>query len=73
MHKEHYRDCDAWEFYADEHNRWHWTRIETEKGEIVGRSHRGFADKYECFANARRHGYGFPRWRDEPDEPDPEQ
>jgi len=68
MHMKQYYDGDAWRFYADGKGLWQWTRIAAEDGAVVGRSHRGFADKYACFANAKRHGYGFPGWRDETDQ-----
>ena len=67
MRTKQYYDGDAWKFYVDTKGFWQWTRIGVEDGQVVGRSHRGFADKHACFANARRHGHGFPRTPKETD------
>lgn len=49
------REC-LWEIYQDHTNQWRW-RMQDPDGRIVGSSHKGYSNRYECVANASRHGY----------------
>ena len=48
---------DIWEFYQDSANQWRWRRKNYYNHNIVGASSQGYANKSDCIANARIHGY----------------
>ena len=49
---------DKWEFYKDAQDKWRWRRTAPPpNSQIVGASHESYANKSDCIANAKRHGY----------------
>ncbi|MDR3591257.1 MAG: DUF1508 domain-containing protein [Negativicutes bacterium] len=48
-------DKDQWGFYEDSHGKWRWRRIVL-RSRAVSYS-RGYPNKLECIANARRFGF----------------
>lgn len=36
---------------------WHWQRLDTLSGAVLGEAHVGFATLRECVSDAQRHGY----------------
>jgi uncharacterized protein YegP (UPF0339 family) len=46
---------DQWGFYEDSHGKWRWRRVALH-GRTVSYS-RGYQNKPDCMANARRFGY----------------
>ena len=47
---------DKWDFYKDKAGHWRWRRT-APNGRIVGASSEGYANRADCFANAKRNGY----------------
>ncbi|HEX9654988.1 MAG TPA: DUF1508 domain-containing protein [bacterium] len=47
---------DRWEFYKDAESQWRWRRT-APNGNIIGASTEGYANKTDCFGNARRNGW----------------
>jgi uncharacterized protein YegP (UPF0339 family) len=50
-------DGDDWDIYKDSADKWRWRR-KAGNGEIVGASSEGYANRADCEANAKRHGFG---------------